>query len=590
MINLAKHLQVTHEILRGWHRSRKTCTACVSNSHSAHSCSLTALQRKMIKVILDEEPEDEGDEGEGEEEESAAPPRKRVRKVQRRKSAASSDDDSEGERSHLVEESDEGEEEMEEEESAASPAALGKCKAPAAPVKRPWRLRELPPTELERLKFSELAAGDLLHGPQLFGCKRLAECGRSYLSLFLRGDGDRNLTKREMEAAMSTRCDEKEDEKEKQAGPPIRLIDDQPCTLGLVLSVSREECAMLWLDCEANLRDQANPRYRASTSTDPPSVRTTSLARNDQQLLLLRKVGALGELGGTPKDQKQKGRLLSFVKARLADPRFEKKQPDFTEEEVTALVSQGVEEVAGGRKRRQAETSFTPAQPGHTRMVGGMPLASAPIADDEPHSAKKKKKQQLTPNSKRAGKRKAAEAAEASAVAEGAMYADGSVDDDNYVSSAGPRVRGSSKAAGSGTAVSKASSPKMALGVPAMAGKEALLPALTWHRTKDELLRTLQLIFRYQEFRGEWQQAAIQEVLAGRDVVVTNKTGDGKSLTYQLPVLVDALRVSRAALPSPPPQQQFKTTIVITVRWLLLSIPRPLRLALRACPRSLCSR
>ena len=347
---------------------------------------------------------------------------------------------------------------------------------------------------------------------------------------------------------------------------------------------------MLWLDCEANLRDQANPRYRASTSTDPPSVRTTSLARNDQQLLLLRKVGALGELGGTPKDQKQKGRLLSFVKARLADPRFEKKQPDFTEEEVTALVSQGVEEVAGGRKRRQAETSFTPAQPGHTRMVGGMPLASAPIADDEPHSAKKKKKQQLTPNSKRAGKRKAAEAAEASAVAEGAMYADGSVDDDNYVSSAGPRVRGSSKAAGSGTAVSKASSPKMALGVPAMAGKEALLPALTWHRTKDELLRTLQLIFRYQEFRGEWQQAAIQEVLAGRDVVVTNKTGDGKSLTYQLPVLVDALRVSRAALPSPPPQQQFKTTIVITVRWLLLSIPRPLRLALRACPRSLCSR
>ena len=218
-----------------------------------------------------------------------------------------------------------------------------------------------------------------------------------------------------------------------------------------------------------------------------------------------------------------------------------------------------------------------------------------------------------------AGKRKAAEAAEASAAAEGAKYADGSVDDDNYVGPAGPCVRGSSKAAARGTAVSKASSPKMALGVPAMAGKEALLPALTWHRTKDELLRALQLIFRYQEFRGEWQQEAIQKALAGRDVVVTNKTGDGKSLTYQLPVLVDALRVSdalersakggkRAALPlmepqgesstmlapsaegAPSPQQQFKTTIVITVRWLLLAIPRPLRLALRACPRSLCSR
>jgi ATP-dependent DNA helicase RecQ len=63
--------------------------------------------------------------------------------------------------------------------------------------------------------------------------------------------------------------------------------------------------------------------------------------------------------------------------------------------------------------------------------------------------------------------------------------------------------------------------------------KERLTPS----STSDELLRALQEEFGYDSFR-EGQEEAVQAVLSGRDALVIQPTGAGKSLVYQLPALL----------------------------------------------------
>lgn len=55
--------------------------------------------------------------------------------------------------------------------------------------------------------------------------------------------------------------------------------------------------------------------------------------------------------------------------------------------------------------------------------------------------------------------------------------------------------------------------------------------------SSDAARRVLQATFGYPEFRGG-QSAAVEGVLAGRDVLVLMPTGGGKSLCYQVPALV----------------------------------------------------
>ncbi|MFM8340698.1 MAG: DEAD/DEAH box helicase, partial [Methylomonas sp.] len=55
--------------------------------------------------------------------------------------------------------------------------------------------------------------------------------------------------------------------------------------------------------------------------------------------------------------------------------------------------------------------------------------------------------------------------------------------------------------------------------------------------SSEKALQTLRSVFGYDQFRGQ-QQAIIQAVLNGDDVLVLMPTGGGKSLCYQIPSLV----------------------------------------------------
>jgi hypothetical protein len=471
MINLAKHLQVTHEILRGWHRSRKTCTACVSNSHSAHSCSLTALQRKMIKVILDEEPEDEGDE---EPEEERLPPATK--------------------KSALV--------------LRATPQAKKSRKAPAAPTPPRVVPRPLPPIASMRLTPEETDVGDLLYGPiySSVSLRDKASPGSSglYVNSFGRGDGERSLTRDEL---LSDGLHLK---------ATVRLVDSFPFMLVLIVGKGLDGTrSALQIKCGPNvpskaMASNAAAAAAAAAAASEPSATDITLSPNDKAWHVLTRLGALGALGGDVKQHKESGGLEGYVESSI-----EVAQPDFSLARVTSLAAQAVEAATGGRKRRQAEVFQPPdhlaeAQQRSVRkhLPGGMPLASAPGA-------------QLTPPRART---KRVAAREVSAAAEGADYA-GDAADGDY-------------GCGDGATHGKQQRKK---------------PRRRWQSERDELCSALMRWFDIDDFHvdtdeaeGRWQRRIVEAVLGGRDAVVFRPTGSGKSLCFQLPAIVDALRVTKA--------------------------------------------
>ena len=98
----------------------------------------------------------------------------------------------------------------------------------------------------------------------------------------------------------------------------------------------------------------------------------------------------------------------------------------------------------------------------------------------------------------------------------------------------------------------------------AVAAVTAPLPAarLNWQSEPDELKRAVMRCFGYQDVY-DWQRQVVTALLEGRDVIGAQPTGGGKSLCYQLPAIIDALRTTEARAAGDF-DRQYKTAVIIS--------------------------
>ena len=421
----------------------------------------------------------------------------------------------------LPDESDEGESESEESESEEAAAARSGSKRRRARVQTAAALsqpspptRPLPPVVAQRLVVADLAAGDVVYGPQLFACQsRSGQGGSNYLTEFGMGEGNRQLTSTE------------KDDDGYLGSQRVKLVDALPYQLGVVLEVDVADGTrrMLWQRCG---RLATVSREQPSAKSEPKDARETI---HSQVFNLVHKLGAMGDLSrveakaaekqrtqpkrkaassveavGPGGEDGEKAALTAYVSKRL-----DKDQPDFSVEEITALVLEGIKAVSTKRKRMKAEI-FSPPDP--NAVPNGMAVATSPSKS----KGKAKAKVEAQPETPQKPKRKAREDGEARARADGATYNDGGEEDESY------EERGGS-----------------AHGKARTGAKQRKLALPSWRRERDEFNRWHMRWFGEPELRRDketgdgWQRLAIDAVLGGKDCVVGRATGSGKSLCFQ---------------------------------------------------------